>query len=125
MAVSARRAAAGGIGVGVLAGEGIQQSAERNITTQRTSDLAAVGVSTTGVGLAALDAAGVVRVPGAPAFAGVGVGTAGWYAGRRAGVAPRLTASVPNEINLAGPFVSLLVFGAVASGVSAIARATR
>lgn len=121
MAVTARGVGVGvgGAGVGVLAGEGIQQSAERGIVSQRAADFTALGVSGSTLWLAIASELGYVGIsPHASAtLGGVGIGTAGWYVGRRAGIAPRLVANVPNEINLAGPFVSFLVFSAVGAGV--------
>lgn len=105
-------------GVGLLAAEGIQQAAERAVISQRTADLAALGTAGVALWGAIANELGYVSIgTGASAgLAGFGLGTLAWYGGRRAGVAPRLVATVPQEVNLTGPLISAAVFTTVGAG---------
>lgn len=120
-------AGVGAAGVGVIAAEGVQQGAEREVYSQRAADLGAIGVSGVPVSLAALGQLGVIDLNASSTvgLAGFGTGTALWYAGRRTDVAPRIVLGFPDEVSLTRPFASLVVFSLVGAGVATIVGTAR
>lgn len=113
--------------VGLLTAEGVQQSAERGVLTQRQADWAAVGVSGIPLWAAVFGELGYLPIGGHAALGlgGFGTGTAVWYAGRRTGVAPRLVATTPDTVNLTGPLISAAVFTSVGIGVATLSGLLR
>lgn len=113
MAISQADIASGsaGLSIGVVVSEGLQQGVEAERISPTTAQMTAAGIGATGLGLVAADATGVVGLPGeAAAFAGgAGVGSTSWLAARAAGVAPRITVEIPEEVNLARPLVTAVV----------------
>lgn len=117
---------AAGVGLGVIIGEGISQGADSGVLTQRQADSVALGVGGGAIAMAALGELGVVAIPRTRTFgiAAFATGELGWYVGRRLELLPRLIVDVPNEINLAGPITTSLVFALVGAGATALVAAT-
>lgn len=113
--------------LGLLTAEGIQQSAERGVIAQRQADIVAVGSAGLSLWAAVFGELGYLPLstPATIGLGGFGAGTAGWYAGRRGGIAPRIIATVPDTVNITGPVISAVVFTSVLIGASTLAGLLR
>lgn len=121
MAVTQRQVASGvgGASIGLVGAEATRHAVERDIISPGVGwGIVGTGAAAS-LGLAGADLAGLVSLPRpAPSLlAGVGAGSTSWYAARSAGVAPRLTIDIPEQINLAGPLAT--TFAITSVGVAA------
>lgn len=117
MAITQRGLGAGigGASLGVLGAEATRHAVDRELIGPGLG-WGIIGTGAVGsLGLIGAELAGYSSLPAGtvPLVAGVGGGSTTWYAARSAGLAPRLTIDVPDQINLAGPLATTLALSTV------------
>lgn len=117
MAITQRQVGAGvgGASIGLVGAEALEQAQEQDMIEPETGRFIAGGIAAASIGLTAGAVADLVPMDAeTTAFvAGVGIGSSSWYVGREAGVAPRLSVAIPEEVDLVGPIVTGALIGVV------------